>query len=268
MTATLPPGAADLVLASGAADAAAVDAVRQRHAELSGRLTVHAEALLAASTGARPGARPAALRFCAEELLPWTAEVERSLYPVATRIERLRALVDALVRGHRALEERVRGLARSADPVHAAADGAALLAVFETHVGAVDDLVLPAVAADPAISLAGALAGLRELFENPRSEGAGGMQGVASAGAGCGCGCGGHDDVVPVLDVRTVPHEIRHATVFGAFDAVPDGAALLLVAPHDPLPLLRQLSDRTGGALAVDYEERGPQVWRLRLTRA
>jgi uncharacterized protein (DUF2249 family) len=42
---------------------------------------------------------------------------------------------------------------------------------------------------------------------------------------------------------------------------------LLLVAPHDPLPLLRQLSARSGGALAVDYEERGPIAWRLRLTR-
>ncbi|RAU90559.1 DUF2249 domain-containing protein, partial [Mycolicibacter senuensis] len=53
----------------------------------------------------------------------------------------------------------------------------------------------------------------------------------------------------------------------GAFDAVPAGGSMLLVAPHDPIPLLHQLAERSGGRLAVGYEERGPEAWRLRLTR-
>ena len=44
--------------------------------------------------------------------------------------------------------------------------------------------------------------------------------------------------------------------------------SLLLVAPHDPLPLLRQLEGRAPGVFTVDYLERGPEAWRLRLVRA
>jgi uncharacterized protein (DUF2249 family) len=89
--------------------------------------------------------------------------------------------------------------------------------------------------------------------------------------SGCGghaCACGetdapGH----PELDVRSVPHAIRHATVFGALDAVRPGGGLDLVAPHDPLPLLDQIEQRWPGAFSVTYTERGPEAWRLSLVR-
>ncbi|MFF8633546.1 DUF2249 domain-containing protein [Streptomyces pilosus] len=42
-------------------------------------------------------------------------------------------------------------------------------------------------------------------------------------------------------NVREVPHAIRHATVFGALDAVPAGTAMVLIAHHDSLPLLAQI---------------------------
>ena len=29
-----------------------------------------------------------------------------------------------------------------------------------------------------------------------------------------GCACGEHDEAVPLLDVRVIPHAIRHATIF------------------------------------------------------
>ena len=90
------------------------------------------------------------------------------------------------------------------------------------------------------------------------------LDGAEPAG---GCGCRGTGERVPELDVRTIPHAIRHATVLGAFDAVPTGGSLVLVAPHDPQPLLRQLSERAGRQIAVTYLERGPQAWRLQLTR-
>jgi uncharacterized protein (DUF2249 family) len=268
MTFTLPPGAvADLALASDADDAAALEAVRQHHAELAGRLGTHVDALLAAATA--PGgagfqqARSAALRFCTGDLLPHAIAEEHAIYPAAASSDRLRLLVDAMVTEHRVLADLVEEIVVADEPARAAAAGHALRVLFETHLAKENDLVLPAVAADPAVSLAGLLDGMPELLGeagHARPHG-------SDAGPG-GCGCGGHDDAdIPVLDVRSVPHAIRHATVFGAFDAVPDGGSLLLVAPHDPLPLLRQLSARTGGALAVDYEERGPEAWRLRLTR-
>ncbi len=83
----------------------------------------------------------------------------------------------------------------------------------------------------------------------------------------CGCGC--TDESLPELDARVIPHAIRHATIFGAVDSLASGAALVLIAPHDPLPLLAQFVGRYGeDGLAVEYLERGPEAWKLKLTRA
>ena len=82
-----------------------------------------------------------------------------------------------------------------------------------------------------------------------------------------GCTCGRSDESEPELDVRAIPHAIRHATVLGALRAVPAGGSLRLVAPHDPKPLLAQIEDREGGTIEVDYLVRGPQAWTLRLIR-
>ncbi|HEX6150833.1 DUF2249 domain-containing protein [Nocardioides sp.] len=92
-----------------------------------------------------------------------------------------------------------------------------------------------------------------------------------SAAGGCGghaCTCGETDaGELPELDARAVPHAIRHATIFGALDALGPGGGLVLVAPHDPLPLLNQLEARSPGGFSVDYLERGPEAWRLRFRR-
>jgi len=274
VTATLPPGAAaDVVLASDADDAAALETIRQHHAELAGRLAAHVGVLMSAPTaldGTSPAqARAATLQFCTGELLPHAAAEERAIYSVAARSLPLRLLVEAMAGEHRVLERLVLDLGSAADPVRAAATGWALRVLFDTHLEKENDLLLPALAADPKVSLAELLVGMHEAIEDHAHAAEPAAQGAGAAPAPGSCGCGGHDDAdVPVLDVRAVPHAIRHATVFGAFDAIPDGGSLLLVAPHDPLPLLRQLSARAGGALAVDYEERGPEAWRLRLTRA
>ena len=81
------------------------------------------------------------------------------------------------------------------------------------------------------------------------------------------CGCGA-DEGEPTLDVRLIPHAIRHATVFGALSAIAPGDSLVIVAPHNPKPLLAQIADRENGAIAVTYLVEGPEAWSLRLTRA
>lgn len=91
----------------------------------------------------------------------------------------------------------------------------------------------------------------------------------AAAGAsGRSCPCHESDvSSLPELDARAIPHAIRHAAIFGALDGLAPGSALVLVAPHDPLPLLAQLQRRAPGAFAIDYLERGPGSWRLRMVR-
>jgi uncharacterized protein (DUF2249 family) len=84
--------------------------------------------------------------------------------------------------------------------------------------------------------------------------------------AGCSCGhAESHAD--PVLDARAIPPAIRHAAIFGALDSLTDGAALVLVAPHDPVPLLAQARGRYGEGLEIEYVQQGPEAWHVRLRR-
>lgn len=90
---------------------------------------------------------------------------------------------------------------------------------------------------------------------------------AASGGCGGNCTCDATAEETPVLDVRLIPHSIRHATVLGALSGVEPNGSLVLVAPHDPLPLLRDLEDREPGAFDVSYDQRGHDEWHVRLTR-
>ena len=92
-----------------------------------------------------------------------------------------------------------------------------------------------------------------------------GTDGTADPAA---CACGHEDAETIVLDARTIPHAIRHATIFGALGVIRPCFALDLIAPHDPLPLLAQLERTHPGAFTVSYLERGPEAWTIRLTRA
>lgn len=82
-----------------------------------------------------------------------------------------------------------------------------------------------------------------------------------------GCQCGHEEQDQIVLDVREIPHAIRHATVFGALESIAPGFSMDLVAPHDPVPLLLQLQERHPDRFSVSYLEKGPDAWRLRFTR-
>ena len=79
------------------------------------------------------------------------------------------------------------------------------------------------------------------------------------------CTCGENDSAtLPVLVASEIPHEIRHAAIFGALEGSAQG--IELIAPHDPLPLLAQIEDRWPGAYDVSYAER-ETAWRLLITR-
>ncbi len=81
------------------------------------------------------------------------------------------------------------------------------------------------------------------------------------------CTCGNHDDALPELDARTIPHAIRHGAILGALDQVPTGSAMVLVAPHDPKPLLAQIGQIFGSHVAISYLVSGPEEWKLKLAK-
>lgn len=253
----------EVIVSSTAADAEAVEMIKNHHAQLAGTLaTLTGATLSAVERGGDVGAARAALvGYLTGELMPHALAEEKVLYPAAARTERARPLIESMIAVHRVIGDLADRVGREASPVRVAAAAEALRVIFDAHLIDENDRILPIVAADPDVSLADVTHGMHELL------GGGGDHGAAGQPAGHSCGCGEHDADDPVLDVRDIPHSIRHATVFGAFDAVPVGGALILVAHHDPVPLLRQLSDRTGGRIGIDYEQRGPEAWRLRLTK-
>ncbi|HUH72320.1 MAG TPA: DUF2249 domain-containing protein [Mycobacterium sp.] len=199
-----------------------------------------------------------AVAFLTGELLPHAAAEEECLYPAATRTDRARPLVESMIAAHRIIGSLVERI-RTEPPVRAAGCGHALRVLFDVHLTDENERILPIIAADPEVSLVEVTHGMHELL--------GDHQPAFIAEPPHQCSCGESDADDPVLDVREVPHSIRHATVFGAFDAVPVGGTLVLVASHDPIPLLHQLDHRTPGRLDIDYEQRGPEAWRLRLTK-
>lgn len=291
-----------VVLATSEQEAEAVEAVVTHHAAMAGALAAHSERLLDAhGTEQTAGARDELVHWAVTELLPHARAQEQGLYPLAHEDPAGRLLVDALLAEHELITTVVEQLRVAETPVRAAAFGTALRLLFESHVAKEDDQVLPLLAAKPGVSVAQALHGMHESLggEDHAADGHGaddhgaddhaaddhgaddhGAELVAgafaaaqqapagSAAAEPSCGCGEHDGPeLPELDARAVPHAIRHATIFGALDAVRPGGGLVLVAPHDPLPLLKQLERRNPGTFAVDYLERGPQAWRLRFQR-
>ncbi|MDQ1536435.1 MAG: hypothetical protein QOE58_828 [Actinomycetota bacterium] len=261
-----------VVVATSAADAQAVDAVKDHHAQLAGALAVQVETLLSAATrgdGAEAdSASEALVTWCHVELIPHALAEEQAMYPAAHEDSRARMLVDAMVAEHRVIIELIDAVQHATGPVRAAAYAQALRSLFDSHLAKENEQILPLLAGSSEVSLAALLGGMHELLGGHDSSEAAAAGSEGGCGGACGCGEQNPDGVLPELDARAVPHAIRHATIFGALDSVPAGSGMVLVAPHDPLPLLGQLEERSPGRFSIDYLERGPEAWRIRFVRA
>lgn len=65
------------------------------------------------------------------------------------------------------------------------------------------------------------------------------------------------------LDVRNIEPRHRHPLIFGVFEALPQGQAMLLSNDHDPKPLYYQFQAESGGEFSWDYIEQGPDRWQV-----
>lgn len=72
--------------------------------------------------------------------------------------------------------------------------------------------------------------------------------------------------MMQVLDVRPIPHAVRHQTIFEQLDALDTGATIRLVNDHDPVPLHHQLDAVRPRQFDWTYVETGPQEWAVDIT--
>lgn len=257
-----------VTIASNHADAEAAGKVERHHAEMAGRLDLLSAAVVrAARTDRAEPARQELLSWLRDELVPHATAEEQTLYPAAAEIAEARLLVEAMLAEHVLIHRLVADLEAASDPIEAAGVARAIETVFDSHLAKENEQLIPTLVASQAYSVAEMLEGMHELLGG-HADHVEDDQRAETAHGGHQCACGGHDDPgLPELDVRTIPHAIRHATIFGALEGLRPDAGLLLTADHNPLPLLAQLEQRAPGVFAVDYRESGPDVWSLELVR-
>ncbi|MDO5670471.1 MAG: DUF2249 domain-containing protein [Corynebacterium sp.] len=70
----------------------------------------------------------------------------------------------------------------------------------------------------------------------------------------------------PILIAAAIPHRLRHGAIHGALGTLDVGESMILVAPHNPLPLLAEIDERAE-TFDISYLTEGPDTWRLRLAR-
>jgi hypothetical protein len=146
-------------------DAEAVEAIRAHHAEMGATLRTRVGALRASVQARQPHIQEqrAVLNYLEGELLPHAAAEEDALYPAGDT-----GLTALLVRSMR--DEHVNLIAHVGafrdvdDGIEAVGLSSAILALFEAHLHKENDLLIPALEANPSVPLAALLDGMHELL--------------------------------------------------------------------------------------------------------
>ena len=71
----------------------------------------------------------------------------------------------------------------------------------------------------------------------------------------------------PTIDVRTIPPHERHPRIFSVLQALRPSQSFAIVSDHEPRPLQYLIQARFPGLFEWIYLERGPEVWRVLISR-
>lgn len=71
----------------------------------------------------------------------------------------------------------------------------------------------------------------------------------------------------PELDVRGIRKPEKHPRIFAEFDALAVGQSFVLVNNHDPRHLRQEFDTECPGGFDWDYQQRGPDSWRILITK-
>lgn len=75
------------------------------------------------------------------------------------------------------------------------------------------------------------------------------------------------NDPSVVFDVRPIPGRVKHTQIFQRWFDLPVGEHFILLNDHDPVPLYYQFNAEFAGAFQWDYLERGPEEFRVKITK-
>ncbi|APT95274.1 hypothetical protein CSTAT_08040 [Corynebacterium stationis] len=71
---------------------------------------------------------------------------------------------------------------------------------------------------------------------------------------------------IPTLQASLIRHAIRHGAIHGALSNRQVGESLILVAPHNPVPLLREVEAREE-KFELEYLKEEPREYHIKFTR-
>jgi hypothetical protein len=147
-----------------------VTAITGHHAELQQALGAHVDAVVTAARTGRPHdeATEHLRGLLAHDIVPHARAEEDVLYAAATA-DTLRPLVAGMMFEHETILRLAARLAAVATAVDAAGTAYAIQAVFDGHVRRENELLLPALAADPDIDLPALLPVMEQQFTAYRS---------------------------------------------------------------------------------------------------
>jgi uncharacterized protein (DUF2249 family) len=69
------------------------------------------------------------------------------------------------------------------------------------------------------------------------------------------------------MDVRPIPCSIKHGLILKTWRELAPGDFFILLNDHDPVPLRYQFMAEYPGAFTWEYLERGPQDFRVKITK-
>ena len=136
-------------------------AIEQDHDQLARGLWEHTEWLLRSAEdhllAEAEQDREELLMYLWRELVPHALAEEQTLYPAAAALPGMSPLLDGMLVEHRAITAGAEALAATGSAVRAAGSAAGIAALFAVHLAKENELLLPALAASPAVSLTAVL---------------------------------------------------------------------------------------------------------------
>lgn len=66
--------------------------------------------------------------------------------------------------------------------------------------------------------------------------------------------------------INIIPRE-RHPLIFKTFDELGNDESFILINDHDPKPLYYQFLHEREGFFSWEYIEKGPELWKVKITK-